>query len=59
MISLVLAEDQAMVRGALAALLQLEGDFDVVGSAADGVIALDMVSACSPTCWSPTSKCRR
>ena len=48
MIRLVLAEDQAMVRGALAALLQLEGDFDVVGTAADGVIALDMVERLQP-----------
>lgn len=36
MIRVVLAEDQAMVRGALAALLALEGDIDVVGVAGDG-----------------------
>jgi len=48
MIRLVLAEDQAMVRGALAALLQLEGDFEVVGEAADGVIALDLVQRLQP-----------
>lgn len=36
MISVLLAEDQAMVRGALAALLKLESDLDVVGSVADG-----------------------
>ena len=48
MIRMVLAEDQAMVRGALAALLGLEGDFDVVGSAADGVIALEMVERLQP-----------
>ncbi|MBA2665797.1 MAG: response regulator transcription factor [Trueperaceae bacterium] len=36
MIRIVLAEDQAMVRGALAALLSLECDFDVVGEAKDG-----------------------
>jgi two-component system response regulator DesR len=35
-IRLVLAEDQAMVRGALRALLDLEDDLSVVGSAADG-----------------------
>ncbi|MCD7098007.1 response regulator transcription factor [Stenotrophomonas sp. MMGLT7] len=32
----LLAEDQAMLRGALAALLELEDDIEVVGSAGDG-----------------------
>jgi two-component system response regulator DesR len=36
MIRVLLAEDQAMVRGALSALLGLEADIDVVGAAADG-----------------------
>ena len=36
MIRLLLAEDQAMLRGALAALLGLESDLEVVGAAADG-----------------------
>lgn len=36
MIRILLAEDQAMVRGALTALLNLETDIDVVGAAADG-----------------------
>lgn len=36
MIRLVLAEDQAMVRGALAALLGLEADLDVVAAVGDG-----------------------
>lgn len=39
MIRILLAEDQAMVRGALSALLNLEVDIDVVGTAADGEIA--------------------
>jgi two-component system response regulator DesR len=39
MIRVLLAEDQAMVRGALSALLTLESDIDVVGSAADGETA--------------------
>ncbi|MBS0225861.1 MAG: response regulator transcription factor [Proteobacteria bacterium] len=38
-IRVLIAEDQAMVRGALAALLRLENDIDVVGDAADGEIA--------------------
>ena len=36
MIRVLLAEDQAMVRGALSALLRLESDLDVIGCAADG-----------------------
>lgn len=35
----LLAEDQAMVRGALSALLSLESDIEVVGAAADGEAA--------------------
>jgi two-component system response regulator DesR len=38
-IRLLLAEDQAMLRGALAALLGLESDLEVVGAAADGEAA--------------------
>ena len=39
MIRVLLAEDQAMVRGALTALLSLETDIDVLGAAADGEAA--------------------
>jgi two-component system response regulator DesR len=35
-IRVLLAEDQAMVRGALSALLGLESDIEVIGSVADG-----------------------
>jgi two-component system response regulator DesR len=38
-IRILLAEDQAMVRGALSALLGLEDDLEVVGAAADGEAA--------------------
>lgn len=48
MIRVVLAEDQAMVRGALAALLAIERDIDVVGQAADGVDALALVRERAP-----------
>ncbi len=43
MIRVLLAEDQAMVRGALSALLKLESDLDVIGSAADGEEAWQFV----------------
>jgi two-component system, NarL family, response regulator DesR len=36
LIRILLAEDQAMVRGALSALLGLESDIEVLGAAADG-----------------------
>ena len=39
MIRILLAEDQAMVRGALSALLSLEDDIEVLGSAPDGEAA--------------------
>ena len=39
MIRILLAEDQAMVRGALSALLNLETDIDVWGTAGDGETA--------------------
>jgi len=39
MIRVFLAEDQAMVRGALSALLSLESDIEVLGTAADGEAA--------------------
>jgi two-component system response regulator DesR len=40
MIRVVIAEDQKMVLGALAALLEIDGDIEVVGRAADGEEAL-------------------
>ncbi|MEN4937617.1 response regulator transcription factor [Stenotrophomonas sp. TWI273] len=48
MIRIVLAEDQAMVRGALSALLGLEPDIEVLGSAADGEAAWRMLQQLHP-----------
>jgi two-component system, NarL family, response regulator DesR len=47
-IRLVLAEDQALVRGALAALLGLETDLQVVAEAGDGEAAWQAVRAHAP-----------
>lgn len=47
-IRLVIADDQALVRGALAALLELEDDLEIVGTAADGAQAVRVVRETSP-----------
>jgi len=43
MIRVVIAEDQAMVLGALSALLEIESDIEVIGRARTGDEALDLV----------------
>jgi two-component system response regulator DesR len=48
MIRVVIAEDQAMVLGALAALLEIEGDIEVVGRAHDGEEALACCESLRP-----------
>lgn len=48
MISVVLADDQALVRGAIAALLELEGDIEVVAQASNGRELLDAVQTHHP-----------
>jgi two-component system response regulator DesR len=47
-VRVIIAEDQAMVRGALAALLTIEGDIQVVGQAEDGRQALDLLLTAHP-----------
>jgi two-component system response regulator DesR len=47
-IRVLLAEDQAMVRGALSALLDLEEDIDVLASCPDGATAWDQVQRLRP-----------
>jgi two-component system response regulator DesR len=48
MIRVLVAEDQSMVRGALAALLELQPDIDVVAQSANGREALEAVERLSP-----------
>ena len=48
MIRIVIAEDQALVLGAIASLLALEPDLEVVGRAADGAQALEMARGLAP-----------
>ena len=48
MIRILLAEDQNLVRGAMAALLRLEPDFEVVGAATNGREALALCEALAP-----------
>jgi len=48
MISVLLAEDQTLVLGALAALLGLEHDIEVVGCAGDGDTAWQQVQTVAP-----------
>jgi two-component system response regulator DesR len=47
-IRVVMAEDQQMVLGALSALLEMEGDIQVVGRAPDGKVALELVRSEKP-----------
>jgi len=48
MIEIVIAEDQALLRGALSTLLALENDISIVGEAADGGEALELVRRHNP-----------
>ncbi|WP_314587650.1 response regulator transcription factor [Paenibacillus terrigena] len=48
MIRLILGEDQGLLRGALATLLSLEDDIEVVGQAENGEVALQLVDELKP-----------
>ena len=48
MIRIVIAEDQSLLRGAIATLLSLEQDIEVVAQASDGVSAIEMVEQHAP-----------
>ena len=57
MIRVLIAEDQAMVRGALASLLALEDDIEVVAEVGRGDGALDRARRCARTSPCSTSRC--
>lgn len=48
MIRVVIVEDQTIVRQGLRSVLALAGDLEVVGEAADGIDALDVIASAKP-----------
>lgn len=58
MIRVLIAEDQAMVRGALAALLALEGDIEVVGEVSRGDEVAEAAADSGLTWRCSISRCR-
>src|ERR1700716_978562 len=48
MIRVVVVDDQALVRDGFRTMLELDGDIDVVGEAADGQAAVDVVRRTRP-----------
>lgn len=48
MIRVLIADDEAMIRSALAALLRLEDDIDVIGECSDGTQAMAMAEKLEP-----------
>lgn len=52
MITIVIAEDQRLLRGAMASLLDLEDDIEVVGEACDGAEAVSFNRQASAGCMS-------
>ncbi|AIQ27177.1 MULTISPECIES: response regulator transcription factor [unclassified Paenibacillus] len=48
MISIVIAEDQRLLRGAMASLLDLEDDIEMAGEAGDGAEALALIERLQP-----------
>ena len=48
MITIILADDHPVVRQGLAALLQSQADFQIVGQAGDGIETMDLVERLRP-----------
>ncbi|MEX0716385.1 MAG: response regulator transcription factor [Planctomycetaceae bacterium] len=45
---LLIADDHSLIRNALARLLAIEEDIEIVGEAADGAMAVEMFDRCAP-----------
>jgi CheY-like chemotaxis protein len=58
MIRVLLADDEGMIRSALAALLRLEPDIDVVAECVDGAEAVTTAERLKPASACSTSRCR-
>ena len=58
-IRVMVIDDQAMIRGALAGLLDLETDIEVVAQAANGVEALDELARLSVEETAPRTRASR
>jgi YesN/AraC family two-component response regulator len=50
-IRVLLADDEALIRGGLRAIVEAEPDLEVAGEAADGAEVVPLAAACTPT-WS-------
>lgn len=57
MIRVLIADDHPVVRQGLRTFLDLQEDITVVGEAADGSQAVDLVAELTPTCSCSTSRC--
>ena len=57
-VRVLVAEDQALLRASLAALLDAEDDLEIVGQAADGARAVALAAGLRPDASSWTFGCR-
>ena len=48
MIRVVVADDHELIRDGIAAILEAQPDIDIVGTAADGIEAVDLIRAAAP-----------
>ena len=55
-IRVLVADDQAMIRGALAGLLDLESDIEVVAQASDGAHALKELARLAESATTPSQE---
>lgn len=49
MIKVIIVEDQALVRGAISALLDFEDNINVVAQAENGVLAIPLIEKFTPS----------